>query len=335
MSTASTATVIPRPFVLRRLHSLTGLLLTLYIALHLLTYSQAALPVGEDGAGFVRMINAVHHTPFLWVLEWMLIGIPLIIHATLGIRVALQASFKSFRTDGSKPSLPQYARNQAYTWQRITSWILLVGIIAHVVQMRFLNRPEAVPNGASTSYLVKVTQDIGIYTVADRLRVALYSADQISQERQILTQEQQSANVNIVGEQVLSGQLNVTVIPSAGSQVEAQHLASFQKYVRALSSYDLSPNEFVAVCADFGTALLLSVRDTMKSASMCLLYTILVLAGAFHAFNGLWVFSIHWGVVLSAQSQRWMAHICMGLFALFAFLGLAAVWGTYWLNLRS
>ena len=61
----------------------------------------------------------------------------------------------------------------------------------------------------------------------------------------------------------------------------------------------------------------------------------MTVSAAFHAFNGLWVFLLHWGVVLSAKSQRWMAHVCMALFGLFAFLGLAAVWGTYWFNLRS
>jgi succinate dehydrogenase / fumarate reductase cytochrome b subunit len=335
MSTATASSAIPRSFVLRRLHSLTGLLLTIYIAQHLLIYSQAALWVGEDGASFVRMVNFIHHLPFIQVFEWLFVGIPLIVHGILGVRLALQSSFKSFRTDGSKPSLPQYARNQAYTWQRITSWILLIGIAAYALQMQVLRQPEAVTNGVSTSYVVRISEDPGINTVADRLRVALYNADQINQERQILTQRQQSANVSILGEELLEGTQAPNGTPNIAAQVEAQHLASFQQYVKTLSSYNLAPNQFVAVCGDYGTALLLAVRDILKSISTCVLYTILVLAASFHAFNGLWVFLIHWGVVLSAKSQRWMAHFCMGLSVLFALLGLAAVWGTYWLNLRA
>lgn len=329
------APVVPRPFVLRRLHSITGLMLTIFIVEHLLTNSQAALWVGEDGLGFVRLVNTIHELPFLQAIEWMLIGIPFAIHGFLGIKVALQSRFKSRCTDGSQPSLPQYARNQAYTWQRITSWILLVGVIAHVAHMRFIRQPEAILNGASANYLVKLTVDPGLYTVSDRLQVALFNPDQIQQERQLLTQEQQSLNVAILAENPPFSGGNTSPAASIATRVETQHLESFRRYVQTLSSYQLEPDQVVGVANNFGTALLLVVRDTMKVGWICALYTLLVLAGTFHAFNGLWIFLIHWGVVLSARSQRVMAHLCNGLAVLFAFLGLAAVWGTYWINLKS
>lgn len=310
-------------------------MLTIFIVEHLLTNSQAALWVGEDGLGFVRLVNTIHELPFLQVIEWMLIGVPFAIHGFLGIRVALQARFKSRRSDGSQPSLPQYARNQAYTWQRITSWVLLVGVIAHVVHMRFIRQPEAIFNGASANYLVKLTSDPGLYTVADRLQVALFNPEQIHQERQLLTQEQQSLNVAVLAGNPARLEGNSMQASSIATRVELQHLDSFRRYVQVLSGYQLEPDQVVGVANNFGTALLLVVRDTMKVIWICALYTLLVLAGSFHAFNGLWIFLIHWGTVLSAKSQRVMAHLCNGLALLFAFLGLAAVWGTYWINLKS
>jgi succinate dehydrogenase / fumarate reductase cytochrome b subunit len=310
-------------------------MLTIFIVEHLLTNSQAALWVGEDGLGFVRLVNTIHELPFLQVIEWLLIGIPFAIHGFLGIKVALQSRFKSRRSDGSKPSLPQYARNQAYTWQRITSWVLLVGVVAHVAHMRFIRQPEAVLNGASSNYLVKLTADPGLYTVADRLQVALFNPDQIQQERQLLTQEQQSLNVAFLAENPEFAGGITSKAMSVATRVEAQHLESFRRYVQTLSAYQLSPDQVVGVANNFGTALLLVVRDSLKVVWICVLYTLLVLAGSFHAFNGLWIFLIHWGAVLSAKSQRLMAHCCNGLAVLFAFLGLCAVWGTYWINLRS
>jgi succinate dehydrogenase / fumarate reductase cytochrome b subunit len=331
---SSPAPAVPKPFVMRRLHSITGLMLTIFLIEHLLTNSQAALWIGEDGAGFIRMVNAIHDLPFLQAIEWMLIGFPFLIHGYLGIKVALQARLKSFSTDGSRPSLPQYARNQAYTWQRLTSWVLLVGVLLHVAHFRFLRQPVTLQNGASSNYLVKLSRDPGLFTVADRLQVALFNPDQIEQERALLRQEEQSFNVLSLTEQSpQSSQAGPR--RSIVARVEGQHLQAFQRYVEALSDFQLAPDQVVGVAQNFGTALLMAVRDSLKIWWVCLLYTLLVLAGSFHAFNGLWIFCIHWGAVLSAKSQRVLAHLCMGLVGLFAFLGLAAVWGTYWINLRT
>ena len=84
---------------------------------------------------------------------------------------------------------------------------------------------------------------------------------------------------------------------------------------------------------DFGTAVLLMVRDSFRSPIKGFLYTIFVLAAAFHAFNGLWTFFITWGLVIQMKSQRTIVNICTTLMVIIALLGLAAVWGTYWVNL--
>ena len=135
--------VIPKAFALRRLHSLTGLGITLYLIEHLFVNSQAPFSNGSD---FINSVNGIQALPYLRIIEVSLIGIPLLFHAIYGLIYARQAAYDSMRTDGSTPALPQYARNQAFTWQRLTSYILLVGILLHVYHMRFANYPEEEAN---------------------------------------------------------------------------------------------------------------------------------------------------------------------------------------------
>ena len=94
-------------------------------------------------------------------------------------------------------------------------------------------------------------------------------------------------------------------------------------------------DQIVAKAKTPGKAMLLMVRETFKSPLMAALYSIFVLAAAFHAFNGFWTSLITWGVVLSYRSQKAFLPICWVGVALLAFLGLAAIWGSYWLNLRN
>jgi len=68
---------------------------------------------------------------------------------------------------------------------------------------------------------------------------------------------------------------------------------------------------------------------------MAILYTIFLLAAAFHAFNGLWTFLITWGFILSYRSQRAMLPVSYFGMILLSLLGLAAIWGSYWFNLRD
>lgn len=161
--------VIPKNFWLRRLHSLTGFALTVYIVFHLFTNMQAALWIGDDGRAFIRSVNAIHEIPFLNLVEIMVIALPLAIHALYGLKILQTAKLNSYGYDGKNPYLPEYGRNRAYTWQRITSWILLAGIAFHVVQMRFVDAPIATHEG----YTVLVTQDSGINSLAPRLNVRL------------------------------------------------------------------------------------------------------------------------------------------------------------------
>jgi succinate dehydrogenase / fumarate reductase cytochrome b subunit len=258
---------ISSTFLRRRAHSLMGLWLLIYLVVHLIVNSQATLWIGDDGSGFVRMVNSLESLPYLQVIETVFIGIPLLVHGYWGVRRALQAKPNSGVSDGSHPTTP-YGRSRAFTWQRFTSWILLFGILAHVIQMRYVEAPQKI---GPERFTVKLQNDPGLMSLSERIGVTL--------------QEE-----------------NDYILATAPSP---------------------------------GKAMLLMVRETFKSPLMAILYTIFVLAASFHAFNGFWTSLITWGVLLSYRSQRAFLPLCWLGTGVLIFLGLAAIWGSYWLNLRS
>lgn len=134
-----------------------GLWLVLFLIEHLFVNSQAAGWFGEDGSGFVRAVNAIQQLPYLKVIELSLLGVPFLVHALWGLKYLFTAKSNVLPSDGTRPSLSDYPQNRAYTWQRITSWILLFGIIGHVGHMRFLKYPEMEQAGGHTAYVVQVS----------------------------------------------------------------------------------------------------------------------------------------------------------------------------------
>src|SRR5262249_44587299 len=117
-------------------------------------------------------------------IEITLLGVPFLIHMIWGVKYLLTGKFNSTRSDGSAPSI-RLGRNRAYTWQRITSWILLVGIIGHVAKFRFLDYPTKVHAGDQTYYLIDVSRDDGLYAVAERLDVKLYDSGAAAPEKNL------------------------------------------------------------------------------------------------------------------------------------------------------
>lgn len=253
-------------FIWRRLQSLMGLWLVIYLAEHLLVNSQAALWMGDDGSGFVRMVNSLESLPYLHVVEVLFIGIPLAIHMVWGIQRIRTAKMNSGSGDGSKPAL-HYGRNRAFSLQRLTSWILLFGILGHVAQMRFMSAPESLDFEGRKMSVVRVSMDKSLPALAERLNVKLIAQGE----------------------------------------------------------------EFLAIAETPGTAMLLMVRDAFKSVWVAALYSVFLAAAAFHAMNGFWTFLITWGAILSARSQKAMIPVSVVGMGLLLFLGLAAIWGSYWL----
>lgn len=314
---------IPKAFIWKRLHSLTGLFLTLYIIEHLLVNSQAALFIGEDGWGFVKGVNNIHDLPYLPFIELFLLGIPILIHMYWGIIYLRTSQQNYYNGNGSRPYFPDNPRNRAYTWQRITSWILLVGIIAHVIHMRFIEYPSTASLGDTKNYMIRLNRDPGLYSLAARMGFDIYDRERISE---IKKEMQKPMEEEVLGK------------PAEDHHSEAikkQKWNQEEKWLHTLELPLLKPDQVVAVTKSFGLAELLMVRDTFKKPIMLALYTILVLSACFHGFNGLWTFMISWGVTLTETSQRFMHKIATGLMILVAFLGLSAIWITYWINLKQ
>jgi succinate dehydrogenase / fumarate reductase cytochrome b subunit len=312
-----TSEAVPQTFLLRRLHSLSGAWLAAFVIFHLFTNSQAALLLGGDGSGFIHSVSSIHETPFLPIIEIILLGFPIVIHTIWGIIYLRTASYSSNETKENKPCLSEYPRNHAYTWQRITSWLLIFGIIAHVIHMRFIEYPSSALKDTEHSYMVRVTPDDGLYTLAARLGVQLYTKEDIAtlaSQAPSLPESSPTSPQELIRNQEIREQLD---------------------WLKALEKRPLKRGELMAVSNNFGTAELLMVRDTFKVPVMIALYTILVLATCFHAFNGLWTFMISWGVTLTQRAQQLMWLVSVALMVIVGGLGLSAIWLTYWINLKS
>lgn len=109
-------------FLLRRLHSLSGLVpVGLYMIVHLTTNS--LILVSEST--FQNAVYQIHMLgPLLWTVEWGLIFLPLIFHAVFGVVIIMGGR--------NNVSNYPYAKNWRYTLQRITGVVALLFIFFHV-----------------------------------------------------------------------------------------------------------------------------------------------------------------------------------------------------------
>ena len=125
MDTASSHWLHRNEFLIRRLHSLSGLLpVGAYMVVHLLT--NAAVLGGA--ASFQRLVDQIHDLgPLLPLVEWTFIFLPILFHAVVGVAIAR----------GSLPNTDDYPYkgNIRYRLQRITAWIALVFIFLHIFHL--------------------------------------------------------------------------------------------------------------------------------------------------------------------------------------------------------
>ena len=121
-------------FLIRRLHSLAGLVpVGVFLCMHLLTNASILAP-GQPGAQFQQAVDRIHALgPLLVPVEIVGIFIPILFHAILGVRIWLT----------SQPNAQQYryGGNIRYTLQRTTGMIAFVFILYHVWQMHWLGAP--------------------------------------------------------------------------------------------------------------------------------------------------------------------------------------------------
>ncbi len=111
-------------FLLRRLHSLSGLVpVGLFLFFHLFTNVQ--LLIGD----FQHEVNFIHNMPALYFIE-VTLWLSIAFHAGLGL---------VYTFSGTKPNAIAYgyADNWRYTFQRITGIIALVFIFVHIAHFRW------------------------------------------------------------------------------------------------------------------------------------------------------------------------------------------------------
>ncbi|WP_375793806.1 succinate dehydrogenase cytochrome b558 subunit [Chlamydia sp. 12-01] len=274
-------------FVLRCVHSLAGVAFTLFLCEHMFT-NMLASSYFNEGQGFVQLVSKFHQIPGLKIIEIVFLALPFISHAIIGIIYLFQSESNSEASDGSKPALI-YARNIAYTWQRRTAWILLFGLIFHVVQFRFLRYPVHIELHGQTYYVVDI--DSSRYPAIVRGTKGFFTINFSAPQTETIRLEREDLE---------------------GSAVSK--LSESKEYL-------LTPN--------VGTAFLYIVRDSLGSLWMAIFYTILVIAAAFHGFNGLWTFCSRWGVVISLRSQALLRNLCYFAMVIVSAMGISVIWNLY------
>ncbi len=112
-------------FYLRRLHSLSGIVpIGGFLIFHLFANSTALVSPDNYNA----VIKFLRSLPYVEVIEWAVLFLPILFHALYGILIYTTA----------KPNHWQYSHleNWRYILQRATGMIALVYIIYHVVQFK-------------------------------------------------------------------------------------------------------------------------------------------------------------------------------------------------------
>lgn len=305
---------LPKAFVSRRLHSLFGLWLVIYLFEHLLVNAQVAFYFQDDGIAFISMVNRIHAIPFLKLVEVVFLALPFFYHGIWGIFYAKQAKLNSFPGPLQEPRL-YYSKNRAFSWQRITSWILLVGIIAHVVHMRFLDAPiEAVRGGVPSFFVVQKPSNL-LYVMSDRLHFTVYTQQDLEKKKQELLKREKA--------------LEHADTTEKKTVALVDELAEDKEWFRKATEKKIKKRELLVETPSIGSAFLLVVRDTFQHLPLVILYSILVVTAVYHAFNGLWTFLITWGVIVTRRTQRKVRFFTNALMVLVLAFGLSAAWGAY------
>lgn len=145
----------PMFFLLRRLHSLTGVLFGGYLCVHLLINATLIEGARHDGQPtvFQKQVDTIHSLPFLHVIEWAAIFTPFLFHALYGILV----------TTSGIPNAGKYgyAKNWLYTLQRLSAFVILAFFLFHVLTFKGVIGPEAlhfVPDEKATESTIRHLQ---------------------------------------------------------------------------------------------------------------------------------------------------------------------------------
>ncbi|WP_053218983.1 succinate dehydrogenase cytochrome b558 subunit [Virgibacillus senegalensis] len=114
-----------RDFFYRRLHSLLGVIpIGIFLIQHLLVNHFAVY--GRES--FEQAASFIHDLPFRIVLEFVVIYIPILFHAILGVYIVFTVKYNNKRYS--------FFRNIMFTLQRVSGIITLIFIAWHVWETR-------------------------------------------------------------------------------------------------------------------------------------------------------------------------------------------------------
>ncbi len=113
-------------FLLRRLHSLTGLVFGGYLVVHLLINAT----IVEGGDVFQKQVDKIHSLPFLPLVEWTFIYLPILYHTFYGIWIVATGQPNADRY--------RYGKNWFYVLQRVSAIVLVFFMVFHILGMKGL-----------------------------------------------------------------------------------------------------------------------------------------------------------------------------------------------------
>jgi succinate dehydrogenase / fumarate reductase, cytochrome b subunit len=111
--------------VFRRLHSLTGIMFGGYLIVHLVVNATLAQP----GGVYQAQVNKIHDLPWLPLVEWTFIFLPIVFHTLYGLWITVTGQWNN-------ANYP-YAKNWFYLFQRISAIYLILFIGFHVLSLKY------------------------------------------------------------------------------------------------------------------------------------------------------------------------------------------------------
>lgn len=165
-------------FLLRRLHSLTGIMpIGAFLIVHLTTNSSVIWgaangraapysndPIGMGVATFQHEVNFINNMPFVFLIELFGLWLPIAFHAVLGVVYAM--------TGSRNTAAYAYQGNKRYAWQRLSGYVGVLFIFYHVATLRW-GWTFLVPGGtqwshhfASSTLAAALKGEAGMWTAA-------------------------------------------------------------------------------------------------------------------------------------------------------------------------
>src|SRR4051812_15028392 len=112
-------------FLLRRLHSLTGIVFGGYLVVHLLINATIA----QGGNVYQTQVDKIHDLPFLPVIEWTFIYLPILFHTAYGIWITVNGQWNVNRYP--------YEKNYFYVLQRVSAVIIVFFMLFHILALKY------------------------------------------------------------------------------------------------------------------------------------------------------------------------------------------------------